>query len=383
MPYKQLRYLLDAEVQSSDDATKIVKLPLSNVLHTLWVKVACTTGSTNCQDQDIDNVVDKIEVIGNGSEVLFSMTPQEIRRWALLDYKNPIAEYVDERASKVMYAVYPILFGRYEDDPNYWLPCDRFTDLELRIKYSPTIANTAWATGTVTITVMALMTMGGPPGEYRGTLRKTTIYDWTTAASGDEVINLPRRLLWRRLMVYCYEAGVAEGVDINRVKLSLNNDELIPLNIKWLDLQEWNQKLWDVHNYRSMIIHRANDDVVHTKVSRIQAAAVKSIESADLTNKLLYYLHPDDFTGDAVTLESLVANLTSGSEDLTANTSDVAGMLYVVGIGIPHAVVIPFEGWFNEGYFDPTRYDLVQLVLTQGGAGGDAKVSLEEILRVG
>ena len=43
------RAILDNEVQSSDDATKIVKLPLSNVLHTLYVKVKCTNGATSAK----------------------------------------------------------------------------------------------------------------------------------------------------------------------------------------------------------------------------------------------------------------------------------------------------------------------------------------------
>lgn len=382
MPWKQVRYLLDSEVQSSDDATKVLKLPLSNVLHALYVTVECKTGSTNAQNLDIDDVVDKIEVIGNGSEVIFSLTPAEIRRWAFLDLGRPIQEVVNEGPSQWMKATYPIFFGFSPWDPNYWLPCDRFTDLELRIKYSPTIAATAWATGTVTITVIALMTMGGVPGDYRGTVRRTTVYDFTTAASGDEVIDLPRRLLYSRLLVYCYEAGIEDGVDIAKVKLSLNNDERIPLNLDWVDLKDWNQAMYKFDVYRNMLLHRSNDDDVYTKIAHIQGVKVLPFASADITNDVLYYDHADAIAGDKVTLECLSADLTAGSEDLTANTTDHYIYLEVVGKGLPHAVVIPFKELAEGDFFDPTQFDMVQLILTQGGAGGDAKVSLEEILRV-
>ena len=155
MAWRQVRYLLDSEVQSSDDATKILKLPLSNVIHTLYVKVECVNGMTNNQDASIDDVVDKIEVIGNGSEVIYSLTPQEARRWGLLDFGQPITEVVNESPTMPMQAVYPIMFGFEEWDENFWLPCSKFTDLELRIKYSPTIGPTAWQSGMTTITAVS------------------------------------------------------------------------------------------------------------------------------------------------------------------------------------------------------------------------------------
>jgi len=380
MAWRQVRYLLDSEVQSSDDATKILKLPLSNVIHTLYVKAECTNGATNNQDVSIDDVIDKIEVIGNGSEVIYSLTPQEARLWGLLDFGQPITEIVDEAGGAKMQAVYPIMFGFKEWDENFWLPCSKFTDLELRVKYSPTIGATDWASGTVTLTVIALMTMGGDPGPYNGTLRKTTVYDFTTAASGDEVIDLPRRLLYNRGMIYCYEAGIEDGVDITKVKFSLNNDERIPLNMDWVDLQEWNRKLFDVISYRLMKLNRANNDVVHTHISRIQSVQILPFASADITNDQLYYAHADAIAGDAVTLENLVVDVTAGSEDLTADTTDRDIYMKVEGLGLPFAAVLPFA-YLNSGqFFDPTKFDMVQLILTQGGAGGDAKVSLEEVI---
>jgi len=382
MPWRQVRYLLDSEVQASDDATKILKLPLSNVIHTLYVKVECTVGATSGQGLSIDDVVDKIEVIGNGSEVLFSLTPQELRRWALLDFGQPISEKIDEAGGAVMMAIYPILFGRTEWDENFWLPCSKFTDLELRIKYSPTIAATAWATGTVTITVIALMTMGGDPGQYMGTLRKTTIYDFTTVASGDEVIDLPRRLLYRRGLIYCYEAGVEDGTDITKVKLSLNNDERIPLNMDWVDLQEWNRKLFNVHPYVLMKLYRTDADTVNTKLARIT-----NVQLTPLDDDILALL--EGITGDALTLgvidqaEQAVDEGGTGTYTIHAReTADHNILLYAEGLGLPYAVVIPFDYLNGDQFFDPTKFDMVQLILTQGGAGGDAKVSLEEVLRI-
>lgn len=380
MAYQQLRVLLDGEVQSSDDTTKIVKLPLSNVLHSLFVKVEVTNGATNAQDQDLDDVVDKIEVIANGSEVLFSMTPQEIRRWTLLQLGQLPVEIVNEGPDQVQMAIFPILFGQTEFDPNYWLPCSKFSDLELRIKYSPTIAATSFATGTVTITVLALMTMGGDPGNYAGTFKTSTVYDFTTAASGDETIDLPRSHPYKNILIYCYEAGIEEAVDITKVKFSLNAGELIPFNVNWDDLSQWNQLRYGLFPQRKLTVHRADGDVIHTKLSRIVAAeaTARSGENLDIFSAL---------AGDALTVNSIDQSLQAVNEGGTAtyNIHDAVPTdhyvdLLVKSIGMPYAVVLPFDIAGIGGLLDPTAYDQVQLILTQGGEGGDAKVSLQELL---
>jgi len=380
MAWQQLRYILDGEVQSSDDATKVIDLPRSNVLHTLYVKVECTNGSTSNQGADISDVVDKIEVIANGSEVLYSMTPKEIERWALLETGKPIMQERNEAGSAVQMAIYPIYFGRDEFDPEFWLPCDRFTDLELRIKYSPDIGATDFATGTTTITVLALMTMGGDPGPYAGTLKTSTIYSFTSAASGDETIDLPQSHPYRRLLVYAHEAGVADGSNITNVKFSLNNDEQIPFNLKWDDLQQWNQLLFNIDFEERWHLFRSDTDTVTTYVGRIVGYSLEVNEDVDLTNDTFILDRIDTITGDQLTINSSEVDVTAGSEDITAYTTDHDMFLTVKGLGLPYATVLPFDLFGDEESFDPGAYDQVQLILTNGNAGATVKVSLQEIL---
>ena len=257
MPYKAIRTLLDSETQATASGTKVVKLPLSNVLHTLWVKCEATTGTGPTATRKIDQVLEKIEVIGNGSEVLVSLTPELIRELIKAKYDYSIQETSSSAANTTVEGIYPIPFGHNFWDPNLYLPCDRFTDLELRITFDLGDDAAEWDLDSFTVTVIAYMTMEGSPGAYNGTLRHTVTYDWTTAASGDEVITLPRRLSWHGLMLYVYSSSGGVPYHIERVKLSINNDQLIPLNIEpsdlqdilkkqssftyaiWLDLKEW------------------------------------------------------------------------------------------------------------------------------------------------
>lgn len=380
MAWRQIRYLLDSEVQASDDATKILKLPLSNVVHTLYPTIECTVGATGGKNLSIDDVVERIEVIANGSQVIVSLTPQELKRWGLLDLEVPPTQKIDERGGAVMSSTYPILFGDTEWDENKWLPCGKFTDLELRIKFSPTIAATAWTSGTVTITVLALMSMAGPPGPYQGTYRKTTIFDFTTVASGDKVIDLPKRLKYRRALLYCYEAGVEDGLNLTQVKFTLNNDERIPLDMSWFDLQDWTRKLYSVSPEVVMDLFRANADVVNTHLARL--TAIELTPAQDNVSTLVSAI-----AGDAVTIGVIHQGVQAVNEGGTATyniqekvTTNTHLKLLAKGLGLPYFTVIPFDYLNGGNLFDPTQFDMVQLQLTQGNAGGDAKISLEELI---
>jgi len=231
MPFKQIRTILALETQTADAGTKVVKLPLSNFLHTLAVQVEAKLGTGPTKAYSIYDHTTKIEVIANGSEVITSLTPKEIHDWhrALWDFE-PIHVSANT-AGATVYSYFYIPFGRLFWDPNFYLPCGRFADLELRISYSPHIAADGFASGTTKIAVYGYMTIGGEPGPFSGIFRRTTVYDYTTPESGDTVVDLPRRLPIDGIMVYAVKTGATLEEIISNVKLSLNGDQTVPLNL--------------------------------------------------------------------------------------------------------------------------------------------------------
>lgn len=373
------RVILDNEVQSSDDATKIVKLPQSNYLHTLYVKCKMTNGATSAKNQSMADVVDKIEVVANGSDVLYSLTPAEIKRWSLWQTSLNIPQVRTEVGAAVQEAVYPIMFGRAPFDPNFYLPCARLTDLEVRVKYSPTIAATSFATGTFTLTVAALMSMGNPPGDYLGTLSTKTIRNFTSAASGDEQTLIPRGNLVRQIMVYAYEAAIEDGTDITRVKMDVNNNERVMWDMAWRDLQ-------DVNKYDNWIIHEekirafvADTDTLDSKVSRIRAVHVSENFAASAANDEIYFRRVASIAGDTLTFEGMKADITAGAEDLTADATGRNVYVTVEGEGLSHGVILDFAKAGEEAVLNSSEYDQVRVTLTQGGAGADVRISTQEI----
>lgn len=371
--------LLDNEVQSSDDATKIFKIPLTNYLHTLYVKAKVTNGATSAKNQSMEDVIDRIEIVANGSDVLFSMTPQEIKRWALWNTGLNIPQVRTEAGGGVQEAVYPIFFGRGAFDPDYFLPCARFSDLELRVKYSPTIAATSFATGTFTLGVFGLFSNGQPPSEYRGTLAHKTVNSFTSGASGDTQVLIPRGNLLRQCLVYAYEAAIEDGVDISRVKFDLNNDEVRIFDILWNDLNDINKVENWVNHVEDIKAFIADADTLDTKVARIRAAQVSEFFAGSAANDEIYFRRATVIAGDRLTFEGLKADITAGAEDLTADATGRLTHLKIQGEGLSHAVVMDFSKAGETTLLNTSEYDQVRLTLTNAGAGADVRVSTEEV----
>lgn len=373
------RVILNNEVQSSDAATKIVKLPLSNYLHTLYVKVQATNGATSAKNQDISDVVDLIEVVANGSDVLFSLTAQEIKRWCLWLTGYNIPQVRNERAAAVQEMVFPIFFGRGAFDPNFYLRCASLTDLELKVTYSPTIAATSFATGTTTIGVCAVMTMGGPPGEYIGTLTHKTLRSFTSAASGDEQTLIPRGNLLRQLLTFAYEAGVEPAANITNIKFDLNNDEQVRANVGWNELQAINTIDNYIEHIENIFAFTDDNDTIDTDVSRIAHISSHLQATMSDANDTFELSRVDTVAGDTITFDQMAADITAGAETFAADATSRNHLVSVRGYGLSHAVVLDFSKAGETNLLNTSQYDQVRLTLTQGNAGAAVRISAQEV----
>lgn len=379
MPMQQWRVLDPRTIQASNDATLRVKLPVSNVLHSLAVLVECTNGATNAQGQTMREVIDWIKVIADGSQVLFYLEPETIRLQHLLDTRENLVETINEGASIVQKAVFPVKFGRDWFDPEYYLDLAMFNDLELQIKFSPTIAATSFTTGTTTTTVIGLMTMAGQPGPYKGSFVTRIIENFTTVASGDKTVKPPQGWPYRSLFVRSYEAGIQDGVDITGVKLDLNNGGVTPLNMTWNQLHNLNQSLKPINPVLSAIIHRADTDTVITLLSHIRSAILTPHHDVSITNDTFTVAGIDTIAGDTLTLNLSEGDITAAGEDLTAETGDLVYFLLVHAEGLPYGVWLPLNVEDKAPYFNSKAYDEIELILTQAAAGGDTDVVLQEV----
>jgi len=377
-------YILKEKTLPSDAQTYIQELPESGVISRLDVKFAATNGATSNRGNTIQQVVSKIEIIANGSEVLYSATGQEIVRLAWLHSKKYPSSNLDERGGEVQYMTFPIMFGRFLGDEEYGLDLARFTSVDIRITYDLEAVRATGATGFVSgSTVLSIIAYRAPKGQAVAPdkyIRTTEIKTFTSAASGVEIVELPIKYKYRGIGVYCYEAGVADNVDIISVKLDLNKGERILFTSEWDHLQEENAKMYDINPQVKIVSFSSNDDTLETWTGTCLEVQVHSRQTADIAGDVFYHAKVDSISGGVLTFDCVAVDVTAGAEDLTSDTTDRVIDILAKGIGVGNFVYIPtsLKADLTDA-LDSTQYDQIDLHLEQGGAGATVGVVLEEI----
>ncbi len=383
--YWQRRYITRQYGLPSNAATERIALPRTNILSALEVRLAWQMDTVGGCGEDIFDVVDRVEVIANGSEVLFSMPGNVLMRLGHLLTGKALPARRDDRPNVVQFAVLPVLFGRGYADPAYCLDLTKFTDVELRVTYSPTIDNTGhtgFLSGAGVLDVIGWLSMeGAPPGATGAYIRRTITRSFVTEASGVAEVDLPRRFPIRAVYVYCYEAGVEDGVDITDLQIDLDNGARIPLVARWVDLQEENAVMYGVDPRQVVVARRSDGGVVETKAGRIRNAHVTLLQDNAAGADFPIY-DVASISGGQVTLSGI---LVEGSATWAATTLDTTArdvMLTVEGCGVGNMVAIPFAPYGQEEQaLAAPGFGSVKLLLTQGGAGGDCQIVTEEVVR--
>ncbi len=374
------RVLLDQETQSSDSATRRVQLPRSGLLSALVLRVRITNGATAGEEHIVD-AVDRLEVVANGSEVLYSLEGVEALRWGWLWYGQFPPYKWDESASAVQELVFCVPFGRMFGDAELALDLGAYRDVELRIQYSPTVAATSFATGTTQFHLIGWLNDDlGAGGGRRGFLRTTQLYAFTSVASGEEVIDLPQAYPLYDLLVYAREDAIEDGVDITQVEVRANDRRFIPFTGRWDDIQAENEKMFAIDP--TVVCHAlradaAAIDMLTGRIRDVQVTQVRDLAAgADMT-----VVNPASFAGDRVSMHLAIVEGSATYAATILDTTRREFFIHARGLGIGNAVVVPFALHGNVDLALPApEFSRLQLALTNGGAGADVRVSARELV---
>lgn len=378
--YWQSREILKRKNLSSDAATETVDLPKSNMLSGLLVRFECTNGATGGAGEFIDQAVDKIEVIAEGSKELFSLTGREALKYAQsMLGRMPDCE-LNDTAAAVQWIEFPIAFGRQLGDMEYFLDCAKYTSLELRVTYSPTISAGAFATGTCYISVLGLMAMEGAPSPQRGVIKTTRKKNFTSEASGDKEIDLPLANYYYRLLVYCFEPSVTPESNITRVKLDLNDGEKVICDHRWEELELLNYLDFKPLTSQGYKVLRTATDTIDTYAGNILAANLSTIVDHVAAQDFPIY-NIVTVAGGRVTVDGILVEGSATYAATTIDTVERVHYLTVWGRSYGNLVVIPFDTNRDmANLLNSNAWDKVKLTLSQGNAGADVSVILQEVL---
>lgn len=360
-------YITKAET-ISDSATKIIDLKLTDPVTAILVLYQATNGSTSNQQVHIHEDVDKIELV-DGADVLFSMSGIEAQAYDFFSILKLPPMLLTEAGSGVQYEGFIIPFGRYIGDKVYYLDPTRFTNPQLKLTHSLTISTTAgFTSGSGKVTVLAKVFQEKPPAP-KGFFMGKSIYSWTTAASGDETIELPTDYKLRNLILRAFESGTAWDSSVTNVKLTIDQDKYIPFDIAALDLAYLNE-WWYGHANWNFILKETNNDAVTTHLAYPRWIDVRSGTDLDFATY-------DALAGDKVTLS---VTKTTTTPSVAAETADVALYMNAVGVGPHNALAWPFgDLQLEEDWLPLSLYKSAKLKVTQGNAGAAASVILQQL----
>jgi len=218
----QQREIYRRGVVSNEKSTVVIDLPGSNMLSFLTINVEATNGST-AGDVFLQQGIKKVEVIAEGSREIVSLDGDELFLVSSVLSRHTVPNNLTKTADATQRVTLLVPFGRYPGDPDYYIDCSKFSSLELRITFDYTVGATGIVDESLYLEVIGLMAMEGAPAPQQGYFKTSRKVYFTTVASGEKVIDLPRRNLYRKLGIAVI--GDTETVDegLERYQVDVNN----------------------------------------------------------------------------------------------------------------------------------------------------------------
>ena len=368
-----------------DAGTETFPIKRNNQILELMLRVRAKNGAnhnsaSDAAQQTIEESLSKIEV-KSGSASFKNYTAEICRK--LATYRNGKLPYtMHTQIAGGAYAgnddpdlgwqeyLMPIYFNSefdvYGEKTNVMFPAPLYDSLDLVLEYDFTISDDAGFLTGGSNHLFDLYALVMPRESQDAMMNKrilveTKKQDYTTVASGDEPfdLTLSKDKFLRRLLVFCYETGIEEGIDVTDLNLKVDGDSVWAG--KWGDLQAMNAedaRLTFEYNIWTKSV--GTDDTIYTRVP-----ACRPMFTARMTTTVVPWAAR---AGDQVTIDTTEA--------------DDIGLLQVGSPVLPASAVFDFDRAGDLGHMQYCGVNDLDIVLTNGGAGGAVQFIEQHIAKV-
>lgn len=307
--------------------------------------------------------VTKIELV-DGSDVLFSLTGAEVQALNIYDRKCGSMCKGQHMASCYDETWYGLDFGRFLFDPELALDPARFRNLQLKITYVLTTADTGASAARLEVFSDVFDEKVVSPV---GFLMSKEHYSYTCGADGSyEYIELPTDYPIRKMLVRGYTQAYEPEYTIQSVRLDEENQKRVPININLEKYINMMMSQWaEVEEALACITYTLTERIWYTTPTNY-FPSVAGVGTGDE----LISSPPTWPRGGKVTLYS------------HAGGQNFFGL--VRGYCPNHCVEFPFGDPMDlADWYDVTRLDNLRLRLEAGdsGASGEAQVVLQQLRR--
>jgi hypothetical protein len=195
------------------------------IYSSLYIRLSGTGGSGTVAIDTDPTLITRVRVKKSGN-LIVDATGTQLR--AVARHKQGTIPTVSENTSAYSELIVPIFFGRKLKDKAAMLVADENTRLEM--DFGTLVASTAFATGTITISITGVQWIGSIPGAYRGCMTFIEVEDKATG-TGRAVYDLIEGRKLASLMI-----EVATITTVTTVSLSAKSGEPVFMQTEWRDV---------------------------------------------------------------------------------------------------------------------------------------------------
>lgn len=343
---------LESRSVLANSGEKTTDIRVRDPITAIWLEVRATNSTTNNQDNTMAQNISAIEVL-DGSDVIYSLDGEEALALTAYYLGHIPNQLISEQPSVSQSLSILIPFGRWIGDPVYAFDPTRFTNPQVRVTWNLAAVNavgvTGFGTGTGRLTILPVIMQDG--ARPRGLLTIKEQYTSTGAASGDDFVELPRDLRYLAILLRAYKTVTAVYNVLDDVKLSIDQDRIVPFNMRMSDLLRFNALEQDRFHYRHGF-HKADADTIKT-----------ILKHGEMVSPVSYNVDDNVFRYNSLYYGEGVINIDSAG---SAQTSDCYFFADVHGYAPYGCVWIPFGELKEPGDWLPVpQYKSFRAILTQ------------------
>lgn len=226
--------------------TETIDLPEEGILSELTVQARALGAYSNDFCTPMHVILQKIEVLVDGSSVVKSLTGTQAR--ALCYYNNgPFSltnDYWGEDNNNVRYRSFPLYFGKHAGDTTAGLDMGQYANPQLKLTWDA--SQTSWdgntfdahTSPTFTYSAIAKMFDGVPSGFTNRYCQSREIDSWTTSTSAQHNTEIPRGYDLKGLMWRGGYQGINPEYTLESILLDFDNGKWKPIDMNYAQLWE-------------------------------------------------------------------------------------------------------------------------------------------------
>ena len=260
MHYFQQRYLRENRAFASMAGLEIIDLPNKGLLSGIEIRVTGVNGAyAGSPDCWLHDMMSKIEVIVNGSQVVKSLTGEQLL--ALMHYQKTLQRGHDAAhlPSGLHEETFYINLGRHYHDPEYMLDLGQVNDPELRIEHNFSLAtHHGWTHGCALSTepsyCIICHILRDPNVVPKGYIKTSEVFRHQSAANRQRNMTVPRGPMYSNLYLQSWYASEGLGINIDHVELNVNSDDIIPIRVQVEELESENVRMYGMAKRQEWVV---------------------------------------------------------------------------------------------------------------------------------